>query len=196
MTVLLRVDATATTPAMVLRPWEERDIEPLIEVYRDPVIQRWTRIPVSHHEDAVRWLRIQSEGWADGTRLSFAVYEEIPAAGGSLVANIVVKASDPAGRTAEVGYWTAAAARGRGVAPRALEAVSVWAFNAVGGGGLGELRLLHQIDNPASCRVAEKTGYEYAETLAARPPFPVAGHLHIRRARVLEKPCGAAPLDR
>ncbi|MFD5031583.1 GNAT family N-acetyltransferase [Streptomyces sp. NPDC058405] len=174
----VHVAATASAPALLLRPWEERDIAPLIEVYRDPVMHRWTRIPVANHEDAVRWLEIQSQGWATGDRLSFAVLEQ-----DRLVANVVIKRNaptDPTGPSADVGYWTAATARGRGIAPRALEALTVWAFSTFADADLDHLRLLHQIDNPASCRVAEKTGYTYEKTLLPYPPFPKPGHLHTR----------------
>jgi RimJ/RimL family protein N-acetyltransferase len=67
------------------------------------------------------------------------------------------------------------------VAPRALRALTDWAFDTFGDGGLARLELLHQVDNTASCRVARKCGYEFAGTLPAAPPaFPLDGHLHIR----------------
>jgi hypothetical protein len=47
---------------------------------------------------------------------------------------------------------TAARARGRGVAHRALQALTDWAFTAFPGDGLTRLELLHQVDNTASCR--------------------------------------------
>jgi RimJ/RimL family protein N-acetyltransferase len=62
-------------------------------------------------------------------------------------------------------------------------ALTVWAFENLDGGGLERVDLLHQVDNSASCRVAEKSGYAYEATLPARPPFPLAGRLHVRRAR-------------
>jgi hypothetical protein len=37
------------------RPWRDDDIEPLVEVYRDPVLRRWTTHPVESIEDALRW---------------------------------------------------------------------------------------------------------------------------------------------
>lgn len=88
--------------------------------------------------------------------------------------------SGPDSGSAEVGYWTAAPARGRGVAPLALRALGDWAFEAFAGDGLMRLELLHQVDNEASCRVAEKSGYGFAEVLPARPPWPRDGHLHVR----------------
>ncbi len=94
----------------------------------------------------------------------------------------VLKNVTPGASSAEVGYWTAAHARGRGVAPRALEALTDWAFTAFAGRhGLTRLELLHQVDNTASCRVARKCGYELSSLVAAAPPaFPLEGHLHAR----------------
>ncbi|MFI6083785.1 GNAT family N-acetyltransferase [Streptomyces sp. NPDC051217] len=176
MTVELRVDPTpAGAPALDLRPWDDSGIQPLIDIYRDPALRRWTRIPVTGVEEAIRWLELQRDGWRTGERLSFAVRET-----GRIVGHVVVKSTATHGDSAEVGYWTAAEARGRGIASRALEALSDWSFTTLA--GVTRLELLHQIDNPASCRVAEKTGYTYRQTLPARPPFPLDGHQHVREA--------------
>jgi RimJ/RimL family protein N-acetyltransferase len=197
-TTTLRAEATAAEPALLLRPWERRDAEALIEVYRDPLLREQTRMPVASPEDAARWVDVHERGWASGDRVSFAVFEESAeirsadgsgnaSADGGLVGHVVLKRDDPGAPTAEVGYWTAAAARGHGVAPRALEVLTTWAFETFGGsggvGGVDRLELLHQVDNPASCRVAEKTGYVFEAVLPAAPPsYPVDGHLHVRRS--------------
>ncbi|MFY1689426.1 GNAT family N-acetyltransferase [Plantactinospora sp. WMMB782] len=179
MAVVLRAERTPSVPALLLRPWNSADAEPLVEAYRDPTLRRWTRLPVESPEDALRWLAVQRDGWADGSRLSFAVLSEQPDGPDRLLGNVVVKTSGKVVGSREVGYWTAAYARGRGVASRALDVLSGWAFDSL---GVDRLALLHQVDNPASCRVADKTGYRYARTLPARPPFPRDGHLHLRMA--------------
>ncbi|QIQ04226.1 GNAT family N-acetyltransferase [Streptomyces liangshanensis] len=182
----LHAPATTTAAALTLRPWAERDLPSLVEAYDDPVMLRSTQHPVTDGAEAIRWLEERARGWATGTRPSFAVFE-----GTRLVAHISLRHAGFSGTadTAEVGYWTVAAARGRGVAPRALEAVTAWAFSKAGmagmagmagGPGLNRLELLHQVNNPASCRVAEKAGYGYERTLAPHPPFPLEGHLHGR----------------
>ncbi|MGV9268557.1 GNAT family N-acetyltransferase [Kitasatospora sp. NPDC003701] len=189
---------------LVLRPFRDEDAAALVEIYRDETLRRFTRIPLTDLDEAARWLDLQHRGRADGERYSFAVLEPFggsaagaaagaaagPAVGSAvedgpatLVANVVLKRGTPGAATAEVGYWTAAAARGRGVAPRALEALTRWAFAAFAADGLVRLDLLHQVDNAASCRVAGKTGYHLAGVLRARPPeYPLDGHLHSRPA--------------
>lgn len=82
----------------------------------------------------------------------------------------------------EVGYWTAAEARGRGLASRALEATVQWVFAGGTPAPVAQLDLLHSGGNDASCRVAERCGFAFAELLPARPPaFPGEGHRHVRR---------------
>ncbi|SFX79397.1 GNAT family N-acetyltransferase (plasmid) [Streptomyces atratus] len=183
MNVTLQVDATPSASALFLRPWNDGDVEPLVEAYRDPTLRRWAGPPVESIEDAVEWLELQRCGWATGERLSFAVHEgHSGTVEGRLAGNVVMKRTGPSHESAEVGYWTAAHARGQGVAPRALEALTSWAFDVFAGVGLKRLDLLHQVDNLASCRVAEKARYGFHQVLPARPPFPRDGHLHIRRA--------------
>lgn len=179
MPIVLRAAATTAAPALTLRPWRDDDAEALLAAYRDPVLRAWTQYPVSNAADARAFLRRARQGWAAGRRFSFAVLEPGPQ-GERLVANVVLKEVSPGRPHAEVGYWTAAPARGRGVAPRAVAAVTEWAFARFAAGGLTRLELLHQVDNPASCRVAEKSGYVFQDVLPARPPFPRDGHRHVR----------------
>lgn len=103
------------------------------------------------------------------------------AAGERLIGHVVLKRPTPGGPSGEVGYWTAAHARGRAVAPRALDALTSWAFDAFADDGLVRLELLHSEGNTASCRVARKCGYLLSAHLPAVPPhFPRDGHLHTR----------------
>jgi RimJ/RimL family protein N-acetyltransferase len=62
----------------------------------------------------------------------------------------------------ECGYWVLPWARGAGLAPAALAALTGWAF---GGLGLHRAELMHSTANLASCRVAEKAGYVLEGTL-------------------------------
>jgi RimJ/RimL family protein N-acetyltransferase len=170
--VNIEVPSTATAPPLTLRPWRDTDADELINIYRDPAMHRWVRTQVRTREEALTWLATQKNGWHSGDRLSFAVHDGEE----RLVGCVVLKNphTEP-----EVGYWTAAAARGRGIASHALDALSRWAFTTR---GVLRLKLLHQVDNVASCRVAEKSGYHYESTLPAEPPFPLDGHVHIRHA--------------
>ncbi|NUK04653.1 GNAT family N-acetyltransferase [Streptomyces lunaelactis] len=181
--VILQAGATPSAPALVLRPWCVVDVAALVEVSADPALRQWTSSPVENDADGERWVQAQQRGWAAGDRFGFAVLEAQPeSAHGQLVGNVVLKEITSGKPSAEVGYWTAAHARGRGVAPRALEVLTGWAFDTFAADGLERLELLHQEDNLASCRVAQKSGYDFDRVLPAAPPsFPLDGHLHIRR---------------
>ncbi|MDQ0989558.1 GNAT family N-acetyltransferase [Streptomyces sp. V3I7] len=181
--VRLTVPATASAPALILRPWRPADAAALPEVYRDETLRRWTSGIVTDEASAVRWVRDQRRGWETGDRYTFAVLES-GERGDRLAGHVVLKraGADPAVR--EVGYWTAGHARGRGVASRALGALTEWAFTGfadIGGHRPTRLRLLHQLGNTASCRVAHKCAYELTGTLPPAPPHhPEAGHVHER----------------
>jgi len=180
--VVLQVAATPTAPALVLRLWSLEDAAPLVEVFRDAELRRWTSHTVENEADGTRWVRSQRQSWSAGDRFSFAVLEAQPDGRcGRLLAGVVLKGVAAGEPAAEVGYWTAAYARGRGIAPRALGSLTRWAFATFP--GLLRLDLLHQVDNTGSCRVAEKSGYAYARTLTAERPYPQQGHLHLRRRR-------------
>ncbi|WP_394818461.1 GNAT family N-acetyltransferase [Streptomyces griseus] len=164
-----------------LRRWREEDLPALLRAYEDPAMRRWLDTQVTGPDGAADWLKAQRAGWASGTRFAFAVTEGGRA--GEPLGNIVLKRPDPVSGLAEVGYWTTASARGRGVASRALTALTDWAFTHFGEQGPTRLELLHQVDNEASCRVAEKCGYPLARVIPALPPdYPLDGHVHTREA--------------
>lgn len=179
---MLSVGATPPSPALLLRPWCIEDVAALVDAYRDPALRHWTTSVVDNEADAVRWVQAQERGWAAGVRFSFAVLEaQHNSDRGRLVGHVVLKDVAPGKPSAEVGYWTAAHARGRGMAPRALEALTGWAFDTLGSDGLQRIELLHQADNSASCRVAQKSRYDFDKVLPAAPPaFPLDGHVHTR----------------
>ena len=200
----LCVPAVSRQPALILRPWRAADIPALAaEMSREyPTAGMWSRpgerpvlttLPggaerragLAGERDAARWLASQDRGWRDGDRLSFAVLEADDAGGCVLAGNVGLKNREEAGRigereTAEIGYWTAVAARGRGIAPAAVRAVTDWGFDAFAGASLRQIMLVHDVGNPASCRVAEKARYPFwaqpgeSAALAHRRAHPYA----------------------
>lgn len=182
MTVVLRSGENNPGLSLLLRPWGTADIPRLLDIYRDPVMRQSSRNPIVTEQDARRWLEVQQQGWTDGGRLSFSVLDSQPGIGPARVlGNVVLKGCQAGKAAAEVGYWTAAAARNRGVASQAVKMLTAWAFESFGPQGLQRVELLHQEDNLASCRVAQKCGYALIDVLPADPPaFPAAGHVHVR----------------
>jgi RimJ/RimL family protein N-acetyltransferase len=85
-----------------------------------------------------------------------------------VLGNVVLKGYEAGSDAAEVGCRTGAAARNRGIASHAVEMLTTWAFESFGAQGLQRIELLHQADNPASCRVAQKSGSALIRVLPAR----------------------------
>ncbi|GAA2134632.1 GNAT family N-acetyltransferase [Kitasatospora kazusensis] len=164
--------------AVVLRPWGLADTDPdvVLEAYRDRELRHWLKSSMETRADALRWLEEQRRGRDSGERISFAVVE----GDGGPVGHVVLKGLTPGGPSAEVGYWTVAAARGRGVASRAVAELTRWAFEAFGADGLVRLELFHQVGNEGSCRVAERSGYGFVRELPPLGPSSGPGHLHVR----------------
>ncbi|MGW7467010.1 GNAT family N-acetyltransferase [Streptomyces xantholiticus] len=113
--VVLQVAGTPTSPALVLRPWRMEDVAALVEVSRDPALRQRTSSVVDNDADGARWVQAQQRGWAAGDRFGFAVLEAQPdSLRVQLVGNVVLKEVTSGKPAAEVGYWTAAHARGGG----------------------------------------------------------------------------------
>ncbi|GHA08728.1 GNAT family N-acetyltransferase [Streptomyces purpurascens] len=181
-TARLRAPSTPTAPALLLRPWTPGDAAGLAALCGDDALHRWTSFAVDDETSAARWLREQQRGWEQGRRYAFAV-EEVPPSGadGLPAGHVVLKDVALGTASAEVGYWTAAHARGRGIASRALNALTDWAFTTFAPTGLTRLELLHQAANTASCRVADKSHYPLTGIRPAQPPgYPQEGHVHVR----------------
>lgn len=182
-------DTSQTLPTLRLRPWQPQDLTELLAAYSDPETRRWDSDPFDDETGAARWIDVRRAEWGAGSRFSFAIVTDATGATGAnggagyLVGGIGIKGVEPEKFTAEVGYWVNAAHRGQGVASRALEAVSQWALDLPDGLGLERLDLLHSVDNPPSCAVAEKAGYPLQSVLPPLlPQFPAKGHLHARHA--------------
>jgi len=173
--ITLPVPPTASAAPLWLRPWQPADRTALLVAHRDPLMKRWLATSLATEAEAGRWLAVQALSWETGARFSFAVVDGDDRPLGHLA---LKPKTTKLKTTAEVGYWIAAAARGRGVAGRALETMTQWAFSAH---AINRLDLLHAEDNHASCRVAEKCGYPLREKLPPAPPdFPGNGHRHVR----------------
>ena len=118
MITQLSVGSTASLPALRLRPWQVEDIDALMSAHQDPDLRHWLTTVISSEDDARRWIDEQHQGWTDGTRLSFAVLEGGAEGFTAAVGHVTVKIGNDG--SAEVGYWTAAEVRRRGLASRAL----------------------------------------------------------------------------
>jgi RimJ/RimL family protein N-acetyltransferase len=119
----------------------------------DPDILRFTRVPDPTPADfPTQWLGLYQAGRRDGTREGFAAFDRA----GSFVGLGLAFGIDRAEGEAELGYMVAPAARGRGIGTAILRALTDWAFAEL---PVQRLRLIVDVENPASLRVAERSGY-------------------------------------
>ena len=137
-----------------LRPWADSDAPALAAAWADPDVRRWTAVPADPSEEhARRWIRGAELRRAQGVALDLVVSPADPGDDGVLgEVGLVTMAGGPA--RAEVGWWTAAAHRRRGVATRAVTLFAGWCRDAL------EVELFAEVDpeNPASLWVAESAG--------------------------------------
>jgi RimJ/RimL family protein N-acetyltransferase len=137
-----------------LEPLTASHLDDVTLLVADPDVQRFTRIPVPPPRGfAASWVKRYERGRRDGTREGFAI---VDAATGIFLGLALVPEIDDAGRTAELGYVVAPAARGRGVAGEALRLLTRWAHSER---GLHRLELRIGVANEASKRVAARCGY-------------------------------------
>ena len=146
---------TLRADELTLRPWLLSDAPAVAAVYRDPEVQRW-HVRSMDEAEARDWVASWSRRWAAETGAGWAVTRD-----GELAARVGFRLINLDEGLAEASYWTAPAARGCGIAVRALRAASGWMLTT---GGLHRLELNHSVANPASCRVAVKAGYRYEGT--------------------------------
>jgi RimJ/RimL family protein N-acetyltransferase len=144
-----------TDGVVALRPWDDRDLERMIAMCRDPEIARWTRVPSPYtREDGLTFLTLAEIERRNGTAAHLALED---AAAGAVAGSISLQHLDWEGDRGEIGYFTAAEFRGRGLMVRAVELLTAHALDGL---GLAEVRIEAATGNAASQRVAERAGYE------------------------------------
>jgi RimJ/RimL family protein N-acetyltransferase len=141
---------------VMLRPWgEPGDVEAITAACNDRAIAEFLDlIPSPYTEaDARAYIDLCREGWADGTLTNFAITD---AETGEAVGSVGVRWIEPDQSVAEVGYWMARDARGRGVCTRAVRLVSRW---VIADHGAERLQLRADERNAASRKVAVNAGF-------------------------------------
>jgi RimJ/RimL family protein N-acetyltransferase len=136
-----------------LRPWREDDVDEVWAAFQDPAIQLWNGGGVASRTDALVLLGRRLD-WSTGDHASWAIVR--PGEGDAVLGSVSLHSIDRIQGDAEVGYWTVAAARGRGLATEAVDAVCRWAFDAL---PIDRVELCHAVENAGSARVAEKAGF-------------------------------------
>ncbi len=147
-------DPPLSDGTITLRSWRTEDAPAFIAKARDAGILRWTPLHENYgEEDFKEWLADEPRRRTEGIAIAFAVEDERS----QLVGNVGLSRLIWRDKRGEVFYWTAADARGKGIATRALGLLSRWAFEEL---GIERLELLTVPENVASQRVAMRVGYK------------------------------------
>ncbi|MER5177924.1 GNAT family N-acetyltransferase [Streptomyces sp. NPDC002896] len=145
-----------TLPAvggLTIRPWAERDAPAVLTAFQDPAIHQWHARSADSTAETTAWIEEWRTAWWEERNAFWAVAD---ADTDELLGRVALRCIELADGTAEIAYWTLPKARGRGVAARAVTALTRWAFDEI---GIHRLELTHATGNQASCRVANKTGF-------------------------------------
>ena len=135
---------------LVLRPWRQEDAPVLVDAWADPEIQAWTGVPSTRDlEHAEHWIAGDEARRAHDLSLDLAVERA-----GVVVGEVGLSSFDREAATAEIGWWTAASERRRGVASTAARLVVDWAHDEL------DVAVIARCDqaNPGSVAVAERAG--------------------------------------
>lgn len=165
---------------LVLRAFDDSDVRAIVAAFADPEIARWNAGPFGSDPtaEALDWLRHRAD-WSAGDHASWAISNSEHELLGSVS---LFHVSDEQ-LDGEIGYWVAPGARGRRVAARGVRLLADWAYGAV---GLQRLQLFHAIENVASCRTAERAGFQVEGTLRQSHRYGDGSfhdeHLHGRLA--------------
>ncbi|MFH8250682.1 GNAT family N-acetyltransferase [Microbacterium sp. B2969] len=137
---------------------EAGDVDAIYDACQDSGIRRYTTVPTPYeHHHAEEFIARAAKGWADGIEYTWVVRDAGALAG-------MVGLYRPAAGQAELGYWTAPAARGRGVMTEASRAVVDWGFSA-DGLGLARMEWRAVVGNVPSARIARTLGFGFEGTL-------------------------------
>lgn len=141
-------DSALTDGIVTLRHWHPDDAEWYVEQSRDAEIQRWTNEPPDLTVAYVR--EVIEELLRTRAHAGLAITD---AATGELLGNAGLAPGDEPG-TGKLAYSVAPAARGRGVATRAVRLLVEYAWEL----GLDRVELWAHVGNVGSQRVAERAG--------------------------------------
>ncbi len=155
-------DPPLADDAIVLEPLAQRHAPVFAGLVQDPEIRRFTMVPNRPDRKFVtNWIARYERGWGEGSRAGFAILDHA----GEIVGFATIFGLEEPGGEAEIGYFVAPEARGRGVAGRAVALLTRWGFDTL---GLERIELRIDSENGASTRVAERAGYRLDGVLRSK----------------------------
>lgn len=156
---------------VTLRPWSRGDAEFIARASADPAIRRYSLPHDRHGTPAPRPSIVDAKATIDEFTANWQSFAASGTPSGVAFAIMETSSGDVVGMcgvddwstedVAQIGYWLAAEARGRGYATRAVMLLTRWLFEL----GAGRVFLTIVAGNDASVAVARRAGFAYEGTL-------------------------------
>jgi RimJ/RimL family protein N-acetyltransferase len=146
-----------------LRQPLEDDIPAITSGASEPSVALYTTVPSPYQESDARWFVDEVRTtWQAGTAATFAVCDAAEPAVllGMVGLHNIEQEGNPGGR-AEIGYWLASPARGRGLMSRAVRVISAWGVDEL---GLARIDWVAAVGNTPSRNVVDHCGYRFEGT--------------------------------
>jgi len=141
---------------LLLRHYRPEDSRELAAAVRESVASVGARLPWCHagygDAEADAWIAHCGDAWRSGEHFAFAVFEGMT---GQFLGAAGLNQRNREHNFMNLGYWVRTSQQGNGVAARAAQLVSAFAFGQI---GLTRIEIVTAVDNHASRRVAEKSG--------------------------------------
>jgi len=143
---------------ITLRPLEERDIESIYEACQDPLIPRFTTVPSPYTKTHAQFFVQEQEParFAAKSELVFAITEGHEA-DEKFCGVISFHSVSLGNHAAELGYWIAAPARGKGIGSTTAKMITEYGFQTM---GFKRIEALVDVDNEASKALLRSAGYK------------------------------------
>ena len=164
---------TLSDGQVVLRRWARADAPFLTEASADPAIRRYNGVHDRQGRPAPPFTRLDAESAIDQFSVRWREFSTTRTPRGVVFAITDARSGELVGccgvddwnmeDVAQLGYWIAAGARGRGYATRAVTLLTRWLFE------LGAARVFLTIvaGNEGSIAVARRAGFVYEGTMRA-----------------------------
>lgn len=164
---------TLSDGRVTLRPWSRNDARFMVEATADPAIRRYNGVHDRQGRPAPPLSILEAEAAIDQIVLSWRAFAATGTPSGVAFAITDARSGDLVGccgvdnwteeDVAQIGYWIAADARGRGYATRSVVLLTRWLFE------LGAARVFLTIvaGNDDSLAVARRAGFVYEGTMRA-----------------------------
>lgn len=150
------------TPRLVLRPLEQKDAEALALLMADSRISTYLAWePHKNLQETAAMITVLNSAQASGKGFHWIVEHQGHAVGLVSIIDVWRKHRCWTLNRAELAYWIAPEAQGRGVATEAATAVIDFAFSRL---NFNKLRVYHAADNAISGRVVAKLGFRHVGT--------------------------------